>query len=517
VSLLQGFAAASGLDDLLLGAAQAIGGLLGLDGVAIAGEADGRIALWTWGEFPGALPHSLPMAEAMTSRSCVLRGSSGDVSGSQPDGCVAIPLLSGEKVLGALVASQNGRSIPQEAVAALEFIVGQLALRIANLGLQDLERAHVELELRQEEMLRHMNALEAVFNGFPHGLFVVDAQQRVVAVNRVQARGEGEPGAIIGQPCSVAFAGGACAGCRIGETLAQGRITRRTVSMAREDGARREMEISTYPILDESSPPARAAMVVVRDVTEQRQLESSLLRVEKLVALGRMAAGIAHEINNPLAAIMANVQLLRGSIEEGTPAYESLEIVARAAERAGRVAGNLHSFAGEEQYRFAPTEVNATIERALELVGAQLRHCSIEVERDLSDSLPQIMASGEHLETVWLNLALDVMEDIRGRGRAGRLVCTSGFLGSGCLRVTFGDGELAAESPGLLAALDPFSSEKLEVGGAGLGLGSAHNILKRHGGQLRVNAEGEGARFFEVLLPTRALDARQPLPRDRRA
>jgi len=353
------------------------------------------------------------------------------------------------------------------------------------------------------------SAWEAVFNGFPYGLFIVDSAGRVTAVNRVQARRARDAARVIGLPCSTAFGDGLCQQCRLEEALSQGRTTMRIVSVQGEDGDRRGLEISCYPISGGAERFNCAAIVMVRDVTEQRRLESSFMRVEKLVALGRMASGIAHEINNPLAAVIANVELLRGVLEEGAPGYESLQIVARAAERAKRVAENLHSFAGEEQYFFKPVDVNATIERALELLKSQSSHRLIQVTLRLAEGLPRVMASGEHLEIVWLNLALNVVESLREADGVGRLVCTSEEMDSSWVRVTFWDNGLAIPAHRLWRLFDPFSSEGPEAGGTSLGLYNAHNIVKRHNGQLRVSADSGEGRLFEVLLPVAPLKAGQ--------
>jgi len=353
------------------------------------------------------------------------------------------------------------------------------------------------------------SAWEAVFNGFPYGLFIVDSAGLVTAVNSVQARRARDADRVIGWPCSTVFGDGLCQQCRLKETLSQGRTTTRIVSVQGEDRDRRWLEISCYPISGGAERSDCAAIVMVRDVTEQRRLESSFMRVEKLVALGRMASGIAHEINNPLAAIIANVELLRGVLEEGTLGYESLQIVARAAERAKRVAENLHSFAGEEQYFFKLVDVNATIRRALELVSSQFSHCPIRTTLRLAEGLPKVMASGEHLEIVWLNLALNAVESLRETDAIGRLVCTSEKLDSGWVRVTFWDNGLVVPAHRLSHLFDPFSSDGPEAGGMGLGLYNAHNIVKRHSGQLRVRADSGGGRLFEVLLPVASLEGVQ--------
>ena len=125
-----------------------------------------------------------------------------------------------------------------------------------------------------------------------------------------------------------------------------------------------EWEISTYPILDEKDRVAQA-IVLEQDITEKRRLESILAQSEKLAAVGQLAASVAHEINNPLTAIIANAQILQRELPPNDELQESVELIARAGTRATHVVRNLLDFARKERYYMAVTDINETIRLSL--------------------------------------------------------------------------------------------------------------------------------------------------------
>ena len=417
-------------------------------------------------------------------------------SGTAPDesatlGVLSLFATSLEPVDGAL------RSSLDPFAHILAQLVGNLQRHRA------FERANLELEQRKAQIIESRSALEAILNGFPDGLFIVDRDLRVTLSNEVQA-GRARvlaPGA--SGYCWELYGSceGVCSGCHIEDTLNKGKSTRRLMRVSRDGALAREWEVATHPIAQGAAKTPQAALVIVRDVTEQQQIAHSLAQVEKLAAVGRLAAGIAHEINNPLAAIQANVQLLQEGVPADDPRYESLAIVRRSAERAHRVVRNLLSFSEVNLDYLAAVDLNATIRTAFELVTHQAELRGIAIDYQLAVGLPEVFASREQIESVWLNLALNALDAILESAAPGRIFVSSEVWGNGWVRVAVRDDGPGIPPQSMARVFEPFAAHASRGAGTGLGLYSCHSVVKRHGGSIRAYPAEGGGTVFEVLLP----------------
>jgi signal transduction histidine kinase len=253
-------------------------------------------------------------------------------------------------------------------------------------------------------------------------------------------------------------------------------------------------------------PEVDHVVIVVRDVTEQRQLEASLIQSEKMAAVGHLAAGIAHEINNPLTVISANVQILREELPPSHPYYESVELIYRAQERASQVVQNLLNFSRPEAFEFMPTDLNLSLLDTIALIEPQMRKANIQVLAELASDLPLISASPHHLRIVWLNLLLNardalqsVQESPDARGPKWIKVA-SGRRGDAAF-VRIADNGVGMSADMLKRIYEPFFTTKSPDKGTGLGLFTCYRTVLRHNGQIRVESdEGQGT-TFEILLP----------------
>lgn len=257
---------------------------------------------------------------------------------------------------------------------------------------------------------------------------------------------------------------------------------------------------------------------VYSDVTEYRRIQSKMSQNEKMVVLGQFVAGIAHELNNPLTAIIGNAQLLLGERLQA-PALTQTRKVYQEAERARRIVKNLLYFARENKPARSAVDLNEIVERTLMLRSYDLKNENIRVETNLAPDLPKTMADPYQLQQVVFNLLINaeqVLLESRGQGLV-KISTRHSTHKSGRHIVL----ELSDDGPGISPEIgprifDPFFTTKAPGVGTGLGLSIVYGIVRQHDGEVTFeNLAGSGARFIVELPVTRppAMHPNRNLPK----
>jgi PAS domain S-box-containing protein len=237
-----------------------------------------------------------------------------------------------------------------------------------------------------------------------------------------------------------------------------------------------------------------------RDVTELKRLEEQLIQAEKLAAMGQMLAGVAHELNNPLTAILGVTELLRERTGFDESAKRQLDLTHRQARRAARIVQNLLEFSRPAAPQKRPLDVNSVIERTLQLQEHSLRRNNVEVEFHSQPALQLVVGDGNQLIQVFLNLITNAEHAIREVRDSGRIQIRLGQLG-GHVTVTVQDDGVGIPPEALPRIFDPFYTTKRPGGGTGLGLSICMSILREHGGSIDVETLPAGGSAFTVFLP----------------
>ena len=238
---------------------------------------------------------------------------------------------------------------------------------------------------------------------------------------------------------------------------------------------------------------------VSRNITERKKTEAYLNEQNRLAALGQLAAGVAHEINNPLTNILLGSQLLAEStISEESKA--DLNIISDAAQRAARIVKGLLLFARREDYEPEPMALDLIVDQALELKKYDFRTNNIKMALDLEADLPDSLVDEHQMTQVVLNILNNAEHALKKRDNGGEITIrtssTPGFVVM----------EISDDGPGIEAGLlskifEPFFTTKKAGEGTGLGLSICHGIVQQHQGEMWVTSkEGQGASFF-VRLP----------------
>jgi signal transduction histidine kinase len=358
--------------------------------------------------------------------------------------------------------------------------------------------------LASSSMPTSNGTLRALFDHLPAGLYVIDQEYRILDVNNSRAQRAARPvEALVGQVCYQALFNrqDPCPECRVRATFANGQVTQRnerwrsSAEKAAEETT--DWDISSYPIPDEQGQVTQA-ILYEQDITEKRRLEAILTQSEKLAAVGQLAAGVAHEINNPLTAIIANAQILHRELPQDSDLQESVDLIARAGARAAQVVRNLLDFARKEEYHLGLTDVNETLEKALELVQHELVARGVHLDFDPDLNLPPLLASADHLQSVWLNLLLNAIDSLDKTPSQIRVA--SRKLGDE-IHVQVADNGKGVPAERLTRIFEPFYTTKAPGRGTGLGLSVSHRIVKQHGGHIRVESQVGAGSTFTVIIP----------------
>ena len=360
------------------------------------------------------------------------------------------------------------------------------------------------IRLRQRELLESRNTLQALIDGIPHPIYTINDEWCLVAINKSKTDDlSATQDALVGQVCYRAFYDREqpCDHCMVSETMQGEQARNWTVRWIGADHLPREWEIDAYPIPGSQASSARV-VVVWQDRTDERRLENSLMQAGKLAAIGQLAAGVAHEINNPLTVVNANAQMLKMVMVKDDENFEAVDLISQAGERATRVVRGLLDFARQEHYSFAPGDINISVDAALDLVRYQLQSSGIEVKRRLDDRLPFVVASWEHMKSVWLNLILNARDALQDVMNDRRIEITTRLDETGDqIQIIFHDNGKGISIAETAHIFEPFYTTKEPGKGTGLGLATCHRIIEQHGGEINVVSVPEQGTTFIVRLP----------------
>jgi two-component system NtrC family sensor kinase len=254
---------------------------------------------------------------------------------------------------------------------------------------------------------------------------------------------------------------------------------------------------ATFNKMTENVRQSRAELE--KTVETLKSTQEQLIQSEKLSAVGEFVAGVAHELNNPLAAVTGFAELLRET-DMDTQYRRQLDLIFKAAQRCQKIVQSLLSFARRHPVERKPVSANELVEAVLEIVAYPLRTSNVQVITNLGSNLPAVMADGHQIQQVLLNIVNNARQAIEAQQAGGKITISTIVFGSN-IRLTIQDNGPGIPPENLRRIFDPFFTTK-EVGkGTGLGLSLCYGIIKEHSGDIRVESSpGKGATFF-IELP----------------
>jgi signal transduction histidine kinase len=238
-------------------------------------------------------------------------------------------------------------------------------------------------------------------------------------------------------------------------------------------------------------------LIIFDDITDRSELESRLVQADKLSSIGLLAAGVAHEVNTPLAVISTYAQMLAKQVSGDEQKSKLLEKIAKQTFRASEIVNSLLNFSRTSSTEFADVDLNRVIRETISLIEHQLQKAGVRSEFDLASDLPLLKANAGKLQQVFLNLFLNARDAMS----SGGLLAVRTWADEGVIRVEVADSGMGIATEHLGRIYDPFFTTKAPKKGTGLGLSVTYGIIREHGGNIEVSSQlGQGTRFL-IELP----------------
>jgi two-component system NtrC family sensor kinase len=268
--------------------------------------------------------------------------------------------------------------------------------------------------------------------------------------------------------------------------------------LIRGDGVSSQFSVNLSPINGEDGKVSNI-VVVMTDVTDSAMLRSKLVHAEKMAAVGQLVSGVAHEVNNPLTAILGFTDLLMENPELPESARRDLRVILQEAQRTKQIVQNLLSFARQTPPQRQAVPLNSILQRTVHLRSYDFISHGIQVVERLDESLPTVIGDSHQLQQVFLNILNNAYDAVRETARSARIEVMSARAGA-FVEISFRDNGVGIADPERI--FDPFFTTKDVGKGTGLGLSICYGIVREHGGEIvcHNNLNSEGATFI-VRLP----------------
>lgn len=394
------------------------------------------------------------------------------------------------------------------------------------IAMEGIVRDYTDHKRAEEELVKQHALFYAVFDGLSDPLILLDIDLSVKMLNKT-ASGyfKVEIQDALHKPCYQAFQGRLepCEGCSIAPALFEGR----SVAFKREGFMSPDTveQIVTYPVGEKSR--VAGAVIHIKDITETIKLERELIQADKMISLGVLVSGVAHEINNPNNFIMLNAPILSDVLESISPILEKyyeengdfnvgglpysemrheipklLSGILVGSNRIKRIVQELKYFSRQDPAEMSQTlDINGVIKNSITLISNMIRKSTKKFTVEYGKNLPLIRGSLQRLEQVFVNLIQNACQALPDKTK-GIFMASSFNDTSGDIIVEVRDEGKGIPNEVLPRVMDPFFTTRRSYGGTGLGLSVSANIVKDHAGRITVDSQLGKGTAFKVFFPT---------------
>jgi two-component system, NtrC family, sensor kinase len=286
--------------------------------------------------------------------------------------------------------------------------------------------------------------------------------------------------------------------CPLSETLQTGQSSRTTHIHLDKDEKELYYSISCYPFKENDE--IKGVIELSRDITQEIKSQQRMMQHEKLMSIGRLSAGVAHEINNPLTTILTSAMLIQEDLDPQDPMYEELSMISRETLRCRKIVQSLLDFARQSTPRGKTHDLNEIITESMYLTKKQAEFSNVRLESMLSEDLPPVFVDKDQIQQTMINLILNAIEATEPGGAItlgteyspSNRICIIQVEDTGC----------GIPKEHLNSIFDPFFTTR--ASGTGLGLAITHSIIEQHGGKITVESTPGKGTSFSIMLPVKA-------------
>ena len=391
------------------------------------------------------------------------------------------------------------KSLKHEATDFITKPINDDALEMA------LQRAFEKIQMRQK--LKEYQRNRAMYDLFINELIqedvmIIGSDYRILDINETLLKKLGlEREEALGRYCyevthrqSVP-----CSGehhkCPLEVTLKTRKPTKETHIHKDKDNKNVYYSISAYPFFENGD--LIGAIELSRDITADINSRQAMMQKDKLASIGRLSAGVAHEINNPLTTILTTAMLIQEDIDPTNPMYEELQTITNETLRCRRIVASLLDFARQTKPAKKHHNINDIIKECIRLTRKQAEFKDVQIEKALSKEVPELLLDKEQIQQALINLILNATD---ATDPGGKITISTNFLSDD----HFVDIKVSDTGKGIAAEVvdkifEPFFTTR-EIG-TGLGLAITHGIIGRHGGEIRVQSQPCQGTTFTIRLP----------------
>ncbi len=271
-------------------------------------------------------------------------------------------------------------------------------------------------------------------------------------------------------------------------------VTHREIRLPDNKGVTRTLSLHSLPVVESDGAPS-GVMLLIQDLSQVKSLEEELRRSERMAALGKMAAGVAHELRNPLSSIKGLAILLKSRFQEKSQDQKTADILVQEVERLNRSIGELLDYARPQKLVKEQVRPEELVQKAVSLIRMDAESVGVRVETLADTKMPLVLADQDKLNQVFLNLFLNSIQAMEGGGRLTIRIATHGRS----VLFTVTDTGCGVKKDDLPRVFDPYFTTKPE--GTGLGLALSLKIIEEHGGTMSFASEPDAGTTVIVSLP----------------